>query len=209
MKEKIFQVIRKRDLFFSGLCGFLAGVFLILIVSNPEIQEFEAVKQFVWFLPFLFSVLFSLGLFLVKILFRSKESLFQFVKFGETGVLNTFMDIGLYNGLIWITGITQGIFIIPINLFSISLATTNSFFWNKFWTFNKKEKAKTGEFLQFFAISIIGAAINTSIVFLGTTYLHSWVNISDVSWAGLVKVAATSISMIWNFIGYKYIVFKR
>ena len=205
------KLIRKRDIFLASVCGFFAGFFLILIIKNPLIDEFSALVGFgnlIWLLPFIFSFIFLLGVVIAKIIFRSVEFLFQFVKFAETGVLNTFIDMGIYNALIWVTGITSGALMIPINIFSFSCATGNSYFWNKFWTFKKGDKAKTKEFLEFFAVTMVGMAINTFIVFLGTTFLPS-MGLSDGAWANLVKVGATMISMIWNFVGYKFIVFKK
>ncbi len=205
------KLIRKRDIFLASVCGFFAGFFLILIINNYLIDEFSALVGFgnlIWLLPFIFSFIFLLGVVIAKIIFRSVEFLFQFVKFAETGVLNTFIDMGIYNALIWVTGITSGALMIPINIFSFSCATGNSYFWNKFWTFKKGDKAKTKEFLEFFAVTMVGMAINTFIVFLGTTFLPS-MGLSDGAWANLVKVGATMISMIWNFVGYKFIVFKK
>ena len=207
-----FNLIRKRDIFLSFLCGFLSGVFLILIVKNPHVEELSAIseiKGLIWALPFILGVIFLVGIIFIKTIFKSFGFLFQFLKFAETGVLNTLIDMGIYNGLIWITGITSGALIIPLNAFSFSCATGNSFFWNKFWTFEKKDKSKAREFLEFFAVTMVGMGINTTIVFLGTTYFPPIMGLSGGAWANLVKIGATFVSMVWNFVGYKFIVFKK
>ena len=206
------NLISKKDIFLSFFCGLLSGLFLVLIVKNPEVDEFRKLAEFgdlIWLLPFIFAFLFTLGIVCVGIILRSFKAIFQFAKFAESGVLNTFIDIGILSGLIWFSGVTSGILIIPFNAFSFSSGTVNSYFWNKFWTFERKDKVGGKEFLTFFTITMIGMGINTLIVFLGTTFTEPLFNFSGGLWVMLVKIVATFISMIWNFAGYKFIVFRR
>ena len=206
------SLIRKKDIFFSLFCGFLSGLLLILIIKNPLVEEFEKLTEIgllIWLLPIILSVLFFLAILIVKTIFRSFKFLFQFGKFAETGVLNTLIDMGILNGLIWLTGITSGGLMALFNVFSFSCATVNSYFWNKFWTFEDKEKVKSKQFLQFFLVTMIGMGINTLIVYLGTTFIDPLMGVSPGAWANLVKIGATFISMIWNFIGYKLFIFKN
>lgn len=206
------NLIRKKDILFSLFCGFFSGLFLILVIKNPLVEEFEKLNSIgllIWLLPIIFSILFSLAIIIVKTIFRSFKFLFQFGKFAETGVLNTFIDMGILNALIWLTGITSGGLIALFNAFSFSCATINSYFWNKFWTFEDKEKVESRQFFQFFLITMIGMGINTLIVYLGTTYVNPLMGVSDGAWANLVKIGATLISMIWNFFGYKFFIFKK
>ncbi|MAG44286.1 hypothetical protein CL633_00120 [bacterium] len=129
-------------------------------------------------------------------------------KFILVGFLNTSIDFGILNFLMWILGIYNGSWIILLNIIAFSAATTNSYFWNKFWTF--KARGNSGvEFAQFIAISIVGAIINTVIVFFITTYVSPILGIPQGLWANLAKVFATGISLFWNFTGYKFIVFKK
>lgn len=205
------NLINKKDIFLSFLCGLLSGIFLILIIKNPEVDEFKKLAEFgnlIWLLPLILASLFSLGIICIAVIFRSFKSIFQFTKFAETGVLNTFIDMGILNGLMWFSGITSGGSIALFNVFSFSFATVNSYFWNKFWTFERKDNVKGGEFFAFFTVTMIGMGINTLIVFLGTTFIEPFFNLSGGAWANLVKILATLVSMTWNFIGYKFIIFK-
>ncbi len=207
-----FKLIRKRDLFFGFVCGFLSGIFLVLIIKNPYLEEFNNLSEIgslIFILPLALSFLFAFGIFIAKVIFKSIKFLFQFAKFAETGVLNTLIDMGIYNGLIWFTGITSGALMIPLNIFSFSCATGNSYFWNKNWTFEKNDKAKAKEFIEFFAVTMVGMGINTLIVFIGTTLFSPMMGLSVGAWANLVKIGATFFSMVWNFVGYKFIVFKK
>jgi putative flippase GtrA len=130
----------------------------------------------------------------------------QFVKFFIVGIVNTGLDFILFNFLIWLTKIYQGEWLGLLNFIAFSLATINSYFLNKFWTFKKKESSS---FLKFFLISLIGCAINTSIVYYIATFVSPFFNVSQLLWVNIAKLLAILISMCWNFIGYKFWVFQK
>jgi len=204
-------MITRKDYLFSLMAGFLTSFFLIFIAKNPsirEVQSFSALDKIVWYLPVLFPVLFVFGFWFGKIIAKKIAVILQIVKFAEIGVLNTFADFGILNLLMWMTGTTSGWKIALINTASFSCAVINSYFWNKYWTFKTGEGRAEKEFLQFLIVSVIGWLLNTGIVFLGTTFIAPIFGISGGLWANLIKILATALSMIWNFIGYKFWVFK-
>jgi putative flippase GtrA len=203
---------KKRDIVFSLICGELSAWFLIFVIKNPYIEEFKslaALENLIWALPIIFPLGFLFGILIGKVISRLIRVIFQIVKFLEVGVLNTLIDIGILNLLVWLTGVTSGFGLAPLNTVSFLTAATNSYFWNKFWTFKKGKEKRRGEFLQFLIISAIGWGINTGIVVLGTTYLAPIANLSAGAWVNIMKLTATFVSMTWNFIGYKFIVFKK
>lgn len=65
------------------------------------------------------------------------------------------------------------------------------------------------EFLLFLFISAIGIIINFSIVSLGTLRIAPQFGLNQELWTNLIKIAATGIALVWNFLGYKIFVFKR
>ncbi len=67
--------------------------------------------------------------------------------------------------------------------------------------------AATNPFLSFFFVSLIGFAINVGIVSKFSVAVHLTAN-ADLN-KNVAFVAATVISLIWNFIGYKVFVFKK
>jgi putative flippase GtrA len=94
---------------------------------------------------------------------------------------------------------------------SFIVANINSYFWNKYWTFDQGEKKQTkSEFVQFFAVSVVGFMINVfvaSVVF--KMILGSLVGMTGGQ-LGLIGAMAGSIAgLAWNFIGYKLWVFKK
>lgn len=83
--------------------------------------------------------------------------------------------------------------------------------WNAFrLSFGRHEGAGT-QFATFLIVSLIGLAINSTIVVLAskiiTPGLELYVNADTIK--NVAKILATAFSLIWNFVGYKLIVFKR
>jgi len=158
---------------------------------------------------------------------NNKVKLFkQISRFVVIGFLNTGVDFVVLNLLMWLTGIYKGEKIALLNTISFIVAAINSYLWNKFWVFKAREARQTGkvalEFSQFLIIAVIGAAINSAVVYGITTFIPSFFGISAVYrifpslleigpqiWANLAKAAATGVSLVWSFIGYKFIVFKE
>lgn len=65
------------------------------------------------------------------------------------------------------------------------------------------------EFLLFIIVSLIGILINSQILDKGTTHIAPQFGLNQELWTNLIKIGATGIALIWNFIGYKLVVFKR
>lgn len=132
----------------------------------------------------------------------------QIYKFVLTGFLNTGIDIGLFALITWYLGIYHGLGAAIINIFTFLIANVNSFFWNKYWVFQQKQKNYILEYLKFLSTSLVALGIHTVVIYLGTTLIEPiWVN--EQLWALGAKIIAVALSLIWNFIGYKFIVFKK
>jgi putative flippase GtrA len=61
--------------------------------------------------------------------------------------------------------------------------------------------------LTFILVSVIGASINSGVVGVVTKYYPLTDNL-DLN-KNLAKVFANAISLIWNFVGYRILVFKK
>lgn len=154
-----------------------------------------------------FTVLAPLALFVASFVGRWVKVVYQFAKFAAVGTLNSFIDFGVVNLLIAITGAATGATFSGFKAISFLFATTNSFFWNKFWTFDSKGGDTAKQAIQFYIIAGIGLLVNVGVASLvnnarvGATSINLWAN-----FAVLCGIGA---SFIWNFLGYKFIVFKK
>jgi putative flippase GtrA len=140
----------------------------------------------------------------------------QFIRFGLIGGLNTSVDLGILNILMFSTGIYEGGPYSVFKTISFCFAAVFGYFMHKTWSFKDTSKDKAlVKFSQFFAVSLIGAIINVGVATLVVNYLKPIVNanltifISDPLWATIGALCGTAIGLIWNFIGYKLIVFKK
>lgn len=137
----------------------------------------------------------------------------QGAKFIIVGVANTLVDLGVLNLLIFISGISAGPTYSLFKGASFSLAVINSYVFNKFWTFSASAQGYGGqrkkEFIQFFIVSLVGFGINVGVASLVVNVIGSQFGIADKLWANVGAMIATLIGMSWNFLGYKFIVFKK
>jgi len=201
----------KKDYLFSLAAGLITSLFLIFIVQNPKLEDvsgFLFLGKIVWILPIVFPLIFLFGVWFAKLISKKIAVMMQIAKFFEIGLLNTFIDFGFLNLLMGIFGETSGWQIALFNTGSFSLAVINSYFWNKYWTFETKGGKAERQFFQFLAVSAVGWLINTGIVFLGTNFISPLFGSSGAMWVNIMKVFATVASMVWNFVGYKFWAFK-
>jgi len=198
--------MQKEDLGYSFAIGLVVGLFLLPILVNTDLYSKLSAPLLLVFLFAGLPIIFTIGLAFAGFISKKIPLLWQFAKFAQVGVLNTAIDFGILNLLIFVTGITSGLSIIPLNAISFSTAIVNSFFWNEKWVFKAKKEAN---FITFVVVTLIGLAINSGIVYAITTFVPPTFVDSQTLWANLAKVLATGISLIWNFTGYRLIVFKK
>lgn len=212
----------KKDYLLGLVSGILIGLLLLPILKNAKPSLYEAVWLFV--VPF-FAIGVPVGLIVASFIARKIALVWQLAKFLVIGVMNTLVDIGVL-ALITIlvasdakhasetTWFTMASLVVTYyslyKAISFIIANINSFFWNKYWTFGGENKSRgTHQFFQFFLVSLIGFAINViiaSAVFSSLTSAGSF----TIGQAGLIGAAMGSIiGLAWNFVGYKFFVFKK
>lgn len=196
--------MKLRDIIAGLIIGEASALLILIIFKNLKIEVIP-----IWSLAIILPVLSLVGLQIAFLLARKFIILWQFAKFGLVGVLNTLIDLGVLNLLIFFSGITSGLGYSVFKGISFVVAVVNSYFWNKYWTFEKGGEVKTGEFLQFFIVAGLGFAINVGTASLIVNIIGPQFGLSDKIWANIGAIIATLAGMIWNFLGYKFIVFKK
>lgn len=196
--------MKKRDFLLSAAAAFLTTIFLTPTLENLGVYQHIPFPLLTIFI--VFPLLTIAGMFLASFIGRFSQIIWQLAKFGLVGVLNTTIDFGILNILIAVTSIQGGLAIVPLNIASFTIALINSYFWNKHWVFHGSKQSK---FLLFLIVSLLAIAINTGVVYAMTTFMAPIGNMSPTVWANVAKVTATFVSLVWNFLGYKLIVFKK
>lgn len=200
--------MKKIDIISSLAIGELTAWLALSVIKNlmPNLP-------FTWALPVALPFIFLFGLWLAFQIGKKIAIIWQAAKFLMVGVLNTLVDLGVLNFLMLITSLSSGIAFSIFKTISFLAAVTNSYFWNKFWTFKNKDvtkvEVKSGkEVLQFFVVSVIGWLINLGISSVIVNLIGPQFGLSPKLWANVGALCATGANMVWNFIGYRFIVFK-
>jgi len=133
---------------------------------------------------------------LINKLLGKHVGLRQFVKFGIVGVINTVVDYGIFTALIYLA---HWHYLIA-NVFSFAFALTNSYIWNRRWTFRQDGQSGRSEVVKFFLVNIISLGIVELILLL----LVDTVHLPKL----LAKAIGIGVALFWNFFGTKFWAFR-
>lgn len=197
----------KKDIRISFFLGISTGILLLFVFKNIGLAGLEArvIIAIVIGLGLSFAIVYWVGNWFSK----RWPAIIQFVKYGLTGGLNTLIDLGVLNLLIWFTDIASGWHYSLFKFLSFLIGVTNSYFWNKYWTFQVSEKPEPKEFLKFFMVNLVGLGLNVSIASIAVNVIGAPAGIGEKAWASVGAIMATFIVIFWNFFGMKLIVFRR
>lgn len=121
-----------------------------------------------------------------------KHLINQLVKFGLVGGIAFLIDYGLLYALTeWL-----GLYYLVSSVISFSVSVIFNYIASVIWVFDvKQENSKTRNFLLFILFSVIGLGINQLLLYIGVDWMHFY-----YMW---VKIFATLVVMVWNFITRK------
>lgn len=201
-------MITKKDITIAIFVGIASGLIWTGILLRLKALAF--LGGYVWALVVIAPIVFVIGLYVGKLLSGWKPFFYSFARFVIIGFLNAGVDFGIFNLLIFITGIEKGDAIALFKTAAFITAFINSYFWNKYWTFQAGATEKTGsEFVKYTIITIIGALINVGTTYSVINFIKPVGGLTQLSWDNVAAVLATVLNLTWNFVGYKVIVFKN
>ncbi len=196
----------KHDVWLSSGIGAVIAVLMLPVLANFRIVLSPAHTA----LFVLGMALFTLtGYGIAHVASKRWPVIMQIIKFATVGVLNSSIDLGVLNTLIAVTAIPQGLWFSVFKSISFLVAVTNSYFWNKYWTFRAVHSSSMKEVAQFFIVNVGGFLINVGVASFVVNAIGAPAGFPLRAWANLGALSAAVFSMTWNFIGLKFIVFKR
>jgi putative flippase GtrA len=223
---------KRKDLIAALIIGEISA-WLIVILAESLLPHGASTKTVLGFgsrslsrtLPIVFPIILAGYLYMAFLFSKRVAVVYQITKFVLVGGLNTLVDWGILALLSRITlnvfsiapsDLLFGVFSIGITYYvlfktiSFAISVCNSYPWNKFWTFGEKVNERAGkEFLQFFTISLTSLFINVGVAaFIFQTFSYVPL-LTETRWEILAAGVGTVVSMTWNFLGYKFIVFTR
>lgn len=202
----------KSNIINSIIIGEIIAVFLVLISKNLKIAVpgFDIVGSRWQILVFVAPAFATFLTYVAFLLGRIKPVFFEFGKFTVIGLSNAIIDFGILNMLILVTDIERGYYYSLFKGLSSMTAIANSYLWNKAWTFESSETEKIKkQFFQFLVISVIGVVINVVVASLVVNTIGPSGGIPPRIWANIGALAAIFAGGLWDFLGYKFLVFKE
>ncbi|MDO8240911.1 MAG: GtrA family protein [Candidatus Moranbacteria bacterium] len=137
----------------------------------------------------------------------------QFAKFFVVGVMNTGVDFTILNILMYTTKQNSGLPYAFFKALSFIAAVIMSYYINKHWTFQDKSTENNDKkFYQFIGVSIVGAFINVTAATLVVSFIKPMLTsaaISGIIWGNIGAICGSASGLLWNFVGYKFWVFKK
>lgn len=151
----------------------------------------------------------------------------QFARFVFVGGINTAVDLAVLNVLIWgFDAGRDGALFAAFKTLAFSVAVANSYVLNKIWTFDAKDKKVEGTLTPFLLVSLIGLVFNVGGAYLFATFvppppramaalgklLTATVGTAGALpqvWPSVASLVGTAAGLVWNFVGYRSMVFNK
>lgn len=137
---------------------------------------------------------------------QTRSVLAKLMRFAVVGLANTSIDIAVLNILLWIFPTTSMWEIFFFNSLACIVAACNSFFWNKYWTFQYREPITIRLVAKFAGVSLLSLLGNNLILWLFLVLFPTVMTGAGLG-AVVLKVAVGAMMMAFSFVGQLVVVF--
>ncbi len=134
------------------------------------------------------------------------EALGQFARFCVVGTSNAVIDFGVLNAALAAFPTRATVPLLAYNTAAVVLAATNSFVWNRRFTFRVRGPLQTGEVARF-AVVALGTACLNDLVLLALSGLFPALMASGTLGANVLKLGAILGALALSFFGMRFWVF--
>ena len=125
----------------------------------------------------------------------------QFIRFIVVGLLNTAVDFGLLNLLIYLFRWPS----VWANTVSFSVAVLNSFFWNKYWTFKSRD-CHISEFIRFNSVYVFVFVVNAITLIILVDIFNMNPKIGQLIALPIITIISFTGHRRWSFKGKQNVV---
>lgn len=134
----------------------------------------------------------------IKAELSDKEKMNHYIKYLIVGVITTVISVVAFKLIrIYLPELNENI----ANILSIIFAIICSYFMNRSWVFESKEKNMLKEFGKFFSGRLVTLIVEELVFLIGTSLL----SFDEL----IVKVSSSAIALIMNYIFSRWMVFKN
>lgn len=199
--------MKKSDIIISLITGEIVALFFIDLLKSVAAKG-GVFTIALYSLPIVFPIMAVFCLWIAYLIGKTYLIVYQLAKFLLVGAMATVFDLGTLSIFIEIFAISTGIFFALFKSISFIVATVGKYFIDKFWAFEKKETSGIGnEFAKFFITTLIGLAVNVGVA-VAVVAMGPQFGLPTDAWAKIAGIIAVLITFAWNFVAYKFIVFK-
>ncbi|MBX4201087.1 GtrA family protein [Candidatus Parcubacteria bacterium] len=154
----------------------------------------------------LFPILSVVFLFAMYLIGKKAILAFQAGKHVMIGGLATVVDLKMFEVLLALA--LRNILLAKSISFVIS--TSLKYIGNKHWAFERHgNEGIKKEMVQFLAITVIGLSIDLAVFYYSTKILGPQFAVPPSIWVKTSVILAAVAAAVWNFLGYKLLVFKK
>jgi putative flippase GtrA len=192
----------KNDIIFAGLTGFFVA---FIFADFLWVTKFSYLALHLFWL---FPLLSIAGLWICEHLGKKFKFIHEAGKFFLVGAFSAVVDIKVYQIFAGLLAVVLASSLIS-KAISFLVATAVKYGGNKIWVFEKNGKdGIKKEIIQFTVITTVGMVIDVFIFYCATHYFQP-ANAPVRIWTEISIIIAALVAAVWNFLGYKFIVFKK
>ncbi len=204
------KTFSRTDDVFAIITGLTTGFIGWLILAYLGIARVAGIPAVA--LVFVIPCLWVAGVRLGYLLGRWLPFFNQFGKFTAVGFANAAVDFGVLYAFIAYSDIAQGFYYTIFKTVSFFVALLHSYFWNSTWTFANGDETRWNgrEFLTFAYVAFMALLVNVGVASLVVNYIEgSYFGFTPRAWAGIGAVVGSASALIFSFLGFKFVVFKK
>lgn len=197
--------MKKIDIILALITGEGVAWLFVWLLKNSALE----LPYLNWLLPISFPFLTLFCLWISYLVGKKFLFVFQLAKFILIGSIFALFDLVILNSLMVWLGITKGLGYSILVTISFLIATIIKYTGNKFWAFEKVGGKVGAEFSKFFVITLISGVIQVAVASFVVNTIEPLFGMQDIVWANVGKILGIIVASAWNFLGYKFIVFKQ
>lgn len=195
------------DILFALICGKAVAWLILDFLKGYGIDA----GIYKWILSGLLPFFSLLCLWLAEIIGKKILFIFQAAKFILVGAIATIIDLKLFEFFAWgLSFFIAAETAMAAKGISFIMATGAKYWGNKYWCFEKTAKEdRAKEALKFFAVTLAGLVLDMGFFFYLVKISGPQFGTPADVWVKLSVIFAALGAALWNFAGYKFIVFKK
>lgn len=179
---------------FDAFFAFVTGIFVAWIVNDFTMGKYFS-------LLFIFFPIFSIFcLFLAELVGKKYKFVLEMARFVLVGGFADIIDIKLFLVIFYFLPFASF-----VKAITFLVAVAIKYIGNKNWTFTKKENVIVRkEISSFLYVTAVGLFINVGVFYCATQLAPK----TDIG-IEISIIIAVLAAAVWNFLGYKLLVFKK